>query len=242
MLASIDGESCGLPKGTRVKLTIRAEGCARARPALPRFMVLRRRSAMTRSDRLPTVAAPRSPPGETAATHLRKRLPTFGDERSGVHRGLRLPWRSEKERDQAPEGAVKSHMAVPQVPDAELVEAFIGQEDRYAHSGLKLGDCISRTAFDLVFRYGSVLQRSAVRQALIACISLPAINHLSSRSVRHNTFEKHLDNLLVHVLRTIALTALLRGMTEIFLAFWSKRQGTDRECRSREATTTVWRT
>ena len=95
-------------------------------------------------------------------------------------------------------------MAVPQVSDADLVEAFIGQEDRYAHSGLKLGDCFSRTAFDLVFRYGSVLQRSAVRQALIAYISLPAVNDLSARSVRHNTFEKHLDNLLVYVLRTIA--------------------------------------
>ena len=133
-------------------------------------------------------------------------------------------------------------MAVPQVSDAELVEAFIGQADRYTHSGLKLRDCFSRTAFDLVFRYGSVLQRSAVRQALIACISLPAVDHLPAPSVRHITFEKHLDSLLVHVLRTIALTELLRGMTEIFLAFWSKRQGTDRECRSREATTTVWRT
>jgi hypothetical protein len=48
------------------------------------------------------------------------------------------------------------------------------------------------------------LQRSAVRQALIACISLPAIDHLSATSVRHITFERHLDNLLVHVLRTIA--------------------------------------
>jgi hypothetical protein len=95
-------------------------------------------------------------------------------------------------------------MDVPQVSDAELVEAFIGQGDRYTRSGLKLDDCFSRTAFDLVFRYGSVLQRSAVRQALIAYISLPDVNHLSARSVRHNTFEKHLDNLLVHVLRTIA--------------------------------------
>jgi len=95
-------------------------------------------------------------------------------------------------------------MAVPQVSDADLVEAFIGQADRHTHSGLKLGHCSSRTAFDLVFRYGSVLQRSAVRQALIAYISLPAVNDLSARSVRHNTFEKHLDNLLAHVLSTIA--------------------------------------
>jgi hypothetical protein len=95
-------------------------------------------------------------------------------------------------------------MAGPQVIDADLVETFIGQADRYTHSGLKLRDCFSRTAFDLAFRYGSVLQRSAVRQALIACISLPAIDHLSATSVRHITFEKHLDNLLVHVLRTIA--------------------------------------
>jgi hypothetical protein len=95
-------------------------------------------------------------------------------------------------------------MAVPQVSDAELVETFIGQADRYTHFGLKLRDCFSRTAFDLVFGYGSVLQKSAVRQALIACISLPAIDHPSATSVRHVTFERHLDNLLVHVLRTIA--------------------------------------
>jgi hypothetical protein len=63
-------------------------------------------------------------------------------------------------------------MAGPQVTDAELVETFIRQADRYTHSGLRLRDCFSRTAFDLVFGYGSVLQRSAVRQALIACISL----------------------------------------------------------------------
>jgi hypothetical protein len=95
-------------------------------------------------------------------------------------------------------------MAVPQLSEAELVEAFIGQADHYTHPGLKLRDCFSRTAFDLVFRYGSVVQRSAVRQALIACISLPALDHLSATSVRHITFERHLDNLLVHVLRTIA--------------------------------------
>ena len=96
-------------------------------------------------------------------------------------------------------------MAVPQVSDADLVEAFIGQADRHTHfSGLKLGDCFSRTAFDLVFQYGSVLQISAVRQALIACILLPAVDRPLAPSVRHMTFEKHLDNLLVHVLRIIA--------------------------------------
>jgi hypothetical protein len=95
-------------------------------------------------------------------------------------------------------------MAGPQVTDADLVEAFSGQADRYTHSGLKLRDCFSRTAFDLAFRYGSVLQKSAVRQALIACISLPPVDQLLAPSVRHITFEKHLDNLLVHVLRTIA--------------------------------------
>ena len=95
-------------------------------------------------------------------------------------------------------------MAVPQVPDAELVETFVGQADRYTHSGFKLRNCFSRTAFDLVFQYGSVLQISAVRQALIACILLPAVDHPLAPSVRHMTFEKHLDNLLVHVLRTIA--------------------------------------
>jgi hypothetical protein len=95
-------------------------------------------------------------------------------------------------------------MAGPQVTDADLVETFIGQADRNTHSGINLRDCFSRTAFDLVFRYGSVLQKSAVRQALIACISLSAVDHLSAPSVRHVIFEKHLDNLLVHALRTIA--------------------------------------
>ena len=95
-------------------------------------------------------------------------------------------------------------MAGPQVTDADLVETFIGQADRSTHSGLKLRDCFSRTAFDLVFRYGSVLQKSSVRHALVACLSLPAVDHLSAPSVRHATFEKHLDNLLVHALRTIA--------------------------------------
>jgi hypothetical protein len=95
-------------------------------------------------------------------------------------------------------------MAGPQVTDADLVETFIDQADRNTHSGINLRNCFSRTAFDLVFRYGSVLQKSAVRQALIACISLPAVDHLSTPSVRHIIFEKHLDNLLVHALRTIA--------------------------------------
>jgi hypothetical protein len=54
---------------------------------------------------------------------------------------------------------------VPQ--DADLVETFIGQADRYTHPGLRLRDCFSRTAFDLVFHYGSVLQISAVRQAFL---------------------------------------------------------------------------
>jgi hypothetical protein len=53
-------------------------------------------------------------------------------------------------------------MAVQQVPDAELVETFVGQADRYTHSGFKLRNCFSRTAFGLVFQYGSVLQISAV--------------------------------------------------------------------------------
>jgi hypothetical protein len=95
-------------------------------------------------------------------------------------------------------------MAGPKVADADLVETFIGQTDRNTHSRLKLRDCFSRTAFDLVFQYGSVLQITAVRQALIACILLPAVDHPLVPSVRHKTFEKHLDNLLVHVLSTVA--------------------------------------
>jgi hypothetical protein len=73
-------------------------------------------------------------------------------------------------------------MAVPQVSEAELVEAFIGQADRCTHSGLRLRDCFSRTVFDLVFRYGSVLQKSAVRQALIACISRASIARCRQRA------------------------------------------------------------
>jgi hypothetical protein len=71
-------------------------------------------------------------------------------------------------------------------------------------AGLKFRDCFSPTAFELVFTYATILQKSAARQALIACILLPAIDPLSDTSVRHITFETHLDNLLLHVLKTIA--------------------------------------
>ena len=82
---------------------------------------------------------------------------------SELSRCVQAPW--------GPSGSVtaqpscgKIRMAGPQVSDAELVETFIGQSDRYTHSGLRLRDCFSRTVFDLGFRYGSVLQRSAVRE------------------------------------------------------------------------------
>ena len=61
-------------------------------------------------------------------------------------------------------------MAAQQTSDAEPVETFLGQADRYTHSGLKLSDCFSRTAFELVFKYGTILQMSAARQALIAAL------------------------------------------------------------------------
>ena len=92
-----------------------------------------------------------------------------------------------------------------QQSDSELVAAFLNQPDRYTHSGLRLSDCFPRTAFELVFEYGTVLQRSAVRQALMACISLPAVSPGDHASVRHATFEKHLSNLLLHTLRNIAV-------------------------------------
>jgi hypothetical protein len=95
-------------------------------------------------------------------------------------------------------------MDSPQASDLELIEKFIAQSDRYTHSNLKLSQAFSRTAFELVFDYGSNLQKSAVRQGLIACISLPAVSPNSSIPVRHITFEKHLSNLLVHVLKAIA--------------------------------------
>jgi hypothetical protein len=92
-----------------------------------------------------------------------------------------------------------------QQSDIELVVAFLSQPDRYTYSGGRLSDCFPRTAFELVFEYGTILQKSAVRQALMACISLPAVDPGSHASVRHITFEKHLSNLLLHTLRNIAV-------------------------------------
>ena len=91
-----------------------------------------------------------------------------------------------------------------QVTDAELVEAFLGQDDRRTYSGKMLSDCFSPTQFDLAFQYGSVVQRSAIRHALIACLSLPAPDPRADLPVRYATFEKHLENLLVHTLWSIA--------------------------------------
>ena len=95
-------------------------------------------------------------------------------------------------------------MATYRPSEAELVEAFLGQADRYTHSGLKLSDCFSWEAFALVFNYGTVLQKSALRQALLACISLPHVDTEFATPIRHITFEKHLNNWLVHALRIIA--------------------------------------
>jgi hypothetical protein len=88
--------------------------------------------------------------------------------------------------------------------DADLVEAFLTQEDRPSHSGRMLSDCFSKSQFDLAFEYGSVVQRSAMRHALIACLTLPPVEASPRASVRHATFEKHLENLLLHALRRIA--------------------------------------
>jgi hypothetical protein len=90
------------------------------------------------------------------------------------------------------------------VTDAELVEAFLGQKDRRTHSGRMLRDCFSPSQFDLAFEYGSVVQRSAIRHALIACLSLPALDPLADLPVRYATFERHLENLLVHTLKSVA--------------------------------------
>ncbi len=88
--------------------------------------------------------------------------------------------------------------------DLELVEAFLSQEDRRTHSGLMLSDCFSYAGFELVFEYGTVVQRSAVRQGLIACLSLPSFDPRAEPPARNTTFEKHLENLLLHVWRSIA--------------------------------------
>jgi hypothetical protein len=95
-------------------------------------------------------------------------------------------------------------MATYRSYEAELVDAFLGQAARYTRSGLTLSDCFSWEAFALVFTCGTVLQRSAVRQALLACISLPAVDSRFATPVRHITLEKHLSNWLLHVLTIIA--------------------------------------
>jgi hypothetical protein len=91
-----------------------------------------------------------------------------------------------------------------QLTDLELLDAFFSQEDRLTHSGLMLSDCFSPSQFELVFDYGTVIQRSAVRQALIACLSLSSIDLGQEVPPRNATFEKHLANLLLHALRSIA--------------------------------------
>ena len=88
--------------------------------------------------------------------------------------------------------------------DEELVEAFLGQADRQTHSGLGLSEAFSWEAFELVFNNGTVLQRSAVRQALLACIGLPSVDPNFPTPVRHTTLEKHLHNWLLHVLERVA--------------------------------------
>jgi hypothetical protein len=87
--------------------------------------------------------------------------------------------------------------------DDELVDAFLSQEDRYTHSGLLLSDCFSQNHFDLVFAYGTVVQKSAVRHALIACLSLPSFDPMLGLPPRNETFEKHLENLVLYALRSI---------------------------------------
>ena len=91
-----------------------------------------------------------------------------------------------------------------QPTDSELLDAFFGQDDRLTHSGMMLSDCFAPSQFDLGFEYGTVFQKSAVRQALIACLSLPTIEPGAETPPRNATFEKHLENLLLHALRSIA--------------------------------------
>jgi hypothetical protein len=88
--------------------------------------------------------------------------------------------------------------------DQELIEAFLGQPDRYTHSGLKLSESFSWEAFELVFNNGTVVQKCAVRQALLACISLPAVDAQVDTPVRHIIWERHLYNWLIHVLKMVA--------------------------------------
>jgi hypothetical protein len=94
--------------------------------------------------------------------------------------------------------------AMTQLTDTELLDAFLSQDDRLTHSGMMLSDCFTPSQFDLVFEYGSVFQKSAVRQALIACLSLPTVERGVEPPPRNATFEKHLENLLLHALRSIS--------------------------------------
>ncbi|MBV9239484.1 MAG: hypothetical protein JOZ94_26910 [Xanthobacteraceae bacterium] len=91
-----------------------------------------------------------------------------------------------------------------QPTDMELLDAFLSQDDRLTHSGMMLSDCFAPSQFELVFEYGTVIQKSAVRQALIACVSLPVLEPGAETPPRNITFEKHLENLLLHALRSIA--------------------------------------
>jgi hypothetical protein len=90
-----------------------------------------------------------------------------------------------------------------QLTDWELLDAFLSQEDRRTHSGMMLSDCFSPSQFELVLQYGTVIQRSAVRQALIACLALPPVDPREETPPRNATFERHLENLLLHALRSI---------------------------------------
>jgi hypothetical protein len=121
-------------------------------------------------------------------------------------------------------------MATYRSYEAELVDAFLGQAARYTRSGLTLSDCFSWEAFALVFKYGTVLQRSAVRQALLACISLPHVDSESTTPIRHITFEKHLNNWLLHVLRIIADDSNVdnsdRRMAKVLVLVESASRGT----------------
>jgi hypothetical protein len=125
-------------------------------------------------------------------------------------------------------------MAVPQASDLELIEQFLGQSDRYTHSNLKLSEGFSRVAFELVFEYGSNLQKSAVRQALIACVSLPSVGAHSFTPVRNITFEKHLSNLLVHVLKAIADDKVVASYDRTSQCFLQRPDWDDRRRPARE--------
>jgi hypothetical protein len=89
-------------------------------------------------------------------------------------------------------------MTEPEHDDVKLVDRFLDQPNRNTYS------CFSWANFALVFDYGTTVQKCAVRQALLSCLALPQVDTGSAISARHLTFERHLHNWVLHILKRVA--------------------------------------